>query len=308
MKIFNRIFAAALGLCLVAGGAFAVSADDTNDIAAPAESEDVNIDDYNFVSLTVEGTDTLLFVETESVLKTETVTVGDIIKMAMENNEDLNVVGVDDGYITSVNGLEAGTFGGYDGWMYAVEYFDYEVSEDGETINVNKTIDIPMVGINDYVITGSCTVVLYYGDYDMPFAGYITDEETGMIKLVAYSPVYNENYEIVDFAENALDGGTITLIPVTVDEDGNEVFGDAIVFTADENGMTELDADGKAVENGIYIVIVEKASDVTIEVGEATLTKPAAVRLNDAFVIENPVEPTEEEIICEKIAMLLLGC
>lgn len=309
MKIFNRILAAALGLCLVAGGAFAVSADDTADIAAPVTDEETaELEDYNVVALTIEGTDATLFSDVEAVLKTETVTVGDIIRMAMENNEDLEVVGVDDGYITSINGLEAGTFGGYDGWLYAVEYFTVEEGEVEDLYNVYKTIDVPMVGINDYVITDSCSIVLYYGDYDIPFAGYTVDEESGMIKLVGYSPVYDENYEIVDFAENALAGGTITLVPVTVDEEGNDVYGDEIVFTADENGITELDADGKAVANGIYLVIVEKDSDVTVEIGDVTLTKPAAVRSTDALSVDNPEEPSEEEIKREKISMLLLGC
>ena len=59
---------------------------------------------------------------------------GSSVGDALAAVEDVEIVGLDS-YITTVNGLEAGLFGGWDGWNYRVN---------GKS---------PSVGINDYVLT-----------------------------------------------------------------------------------------------------------------------------------------------------------
>lgn len=70
-------------------------------------------------------------------------------EMRLAAVEDVEIVGLDS-YITTENGLEAGLFGGWDGWNYRVN---------GKS---------PSVGINDYVLTdGRRNSAFYYGMFDM---------------------------------------------------------------------------------------------------------------------------------------------
>ena len=73
---------------------------------------------------------------------------GSSVGDALAAVEDVEIVGLDS-YITTVNGLEAGLFGGWDGWNYRVN---------GKS---------PSVGINDYVLTDGDAILLYYGMFDM---------------------------------------------------------------------------------------------------------------------------------------------
>lgn len=50
-------------------------------------------------------------------------------------------------YVSAVNGEQAGTFGGYDGWLYAVNGVS------------------PRVGIGDYQIEDNDNIIFYYGGY-----------------------------------------------------------------------------------------------------------------------------------------------
>ena len=62
--------------------------------------------------------------------------------------EGVEIVGLDS-YITEVDGIAAGMFGGWDGWNYRVN---------GKS---------PSVGINDYALADGDAVLLYYGMFDM---------------------------------------------------------------------------------------------------------------------------------------------
>lgn len=317
MKITSRILSVILGLAMIAGSAVAVSANDDvapiadtsettaveTDVAAEEETEvtDETEEDLALVFVDIEGAEGNIALTSGTFAKDGSVTVADVLKAVDEADDNLEITGIDEGYITTVNGLTAGTFGGYDGWMYAVKY--YTALEDG---TIGLSIDVPMVGVGDYKIEDSCVIVLYYGDYDIPFAETDVDEN-GMITLVTYSPVYAEDYSISEFAKAPLAEGTFTFVPVTTDEEGNEVLGDAIVFTADENGVTTLSADMNELEEGVYYGYVGKQEAVTV--GETEMTKALVVRYADIYVVvkEEIVEPEPDTTEEDKIQLLLVG-
>lgn len=230
----------------------------------------------------------------------ETVTAGIAIADALDK-AGVSFESMENGYITSVNDISAGMFGGYDGWMYAVKY--YTLNADG---TIQMYIDIPSVSANDYKITSNCQIVLYYGDYGIPFAGFTVTEDN-LIKLVSYSPVYDENYKLVSFEEAPLAGGTMVFNQF--DPEGEiDNPAEPFVFTADENGMTAVDGNFKAVPNGTYYMSVGKQVEATVETGDSekiTASKPAAVRSSDVYVVFNEKSP--EEIKREKVELLLIG-
>lgn len=316
MKIKSRILSVILGLAMIAGSAVAVSANDdvapiadtteTTPVETTAEDEADLIneedEDVALVFVDIEGAEGNIALTSGTFAKDGTVTVADVLKAIDEADDTLEITGIDEGYITTVNGLTAGTFGGYDGWMYAVKY--YTALEDG---TIGMSIDVPMVGVGDYKIEDSCVIVLYYGDYGIPFAETDVDEN-GMINLVTYTPVYAEDYSVSDFTKAPLAEGTFTFVPVTTDEEGNEVLGEAIVFTADENGVTTLSADMKELDEGIYYGYVGKQSD-KIAVGETEMTKALVVRYADIYVVvkEEVVEPEPDTTEEDKVQLLLVG-
>ena len=243
MKITSRILSVILGLAMIAGSAVAVSADDevapiadttetteTTPVETTAEDEADLIneedEDVALVFVDIEGAEGNIALTSGTFAKDGTVTVADVLKAIDEADDTLEITGIDEGYITTVNGLAAGTFGGYDGWMYAVKY--YTALEDG---TIGMSIDVPMVGVGDYKIEDSCVIVLYYGDYGIPFAETDVDEN-GMINLVTYTPVYAEDYSVSDFTKAPLAEGTFTFVPVTTDEEGKEVLGEPLTRTA----------------------------------------------------------------------------
>lgn len=315
MKITSRILSVILGLAMIAGSAVAVSADDdvapisdtteTTPVETTAEDEADLIneedEDVALVFVDIEGAEGNIALTSGTFAKDGTVTVADVLKAIDEADDTLEITGIDEGYITTVNGLTAGTFGGYDGWMYAVKY--YTALEDG---TIGMSIDVPMVGVGDYKIEDSCVIVLYYGDYGIPFAETDVDEN-GMINLVTYTPVYAEDYSVSDFTKAPLAEGTFTFVPVTTDEEGNEFLGEAIVFTADENGVTTLSADMKELEEGVYYGYVGKQETVTV--GETEMTKALVVRYADIYIVvkEEIVEPEPDTAEEDKVQLLLIG-
>ncbi|MCI8387952.1 MAG: DUF4430 domain-containing protein [Clostridiales bacterium] len=311
MKKFARIMAATLSV-LLALGAVAVSADDTptEEVTESVAEEPIAIEEYAEmpVFLTIEGPDELMTIMSGLFPVDGSVTVADVVAdMMAENFPEIEINGLEEGYITSLDGVEGGIFGGWDGWLYAVKY--YMADEDG---NVQLYIDIPTVGIDEYAILSSCQIVIYYGDFDIPFAG-MTMTEDNMIKLVQFTAVYDENYTLIAFDESPLAGGSFDFIPVIVDEETGEIsVGETISFVADENGVTELDYEFRALPNGTYYGSIGMQSETSAEIDGETITAPAAVRASDVYVVDN--HPTEEELRqaeeaarLEQIQILLIG-
>lgn len=214
MKKFNKILILAfVAIVIVAAMPFAVSAETLK------------------VTLRVEGIEANLFygtVEYESGDKA--VTAADIIDKAAEDNESLTVVGASAGYITSVNGIDGGKYGGWDGWMYRVN--DIEAS----------------VGVNEYEVKNGDVIVLYYSDAfgaGMQYPELDTSKlSEGVIKVTSKDTTYDASYN-----------PTVTVNPVvgaTLKFDGN-------TYTTDEKGEVKIDA--SLLTAGSHKVAVEKYAE-----------------------------------------------
>ena len=299
MKKFARFLAVFVSVMMIFG-AVGVFADDSEVVTTAADDEELVIAptpvENATVFVTLESSDGLSYIGSGDFASDGSVSAGDVAKTLLVDHK---LEGLENGYISAVDGLGAATFGGWDGWMYAVKY--YVADESG---NVSLYIDIPNVGLNDYQITGSCVIVLYYADYGAPFAGTIVTEDE-MVGLVTYTPVYDENYNVTSFTEASLANGQFTLTAYTVDENGETVIGKSYVFESDENGLTKLHKDLREVPNGTYFGSVGKQSDKTAQVGDQTISLPEVVRYSDVFTVD--VHPTPEELFKQKIFFLMLG-
>jgi hypothetical protein len=251
------------------------------------------------VYLTIEGPDGLYAFTSGTFPGDGSVSASSAIEtLVAKNYPDMEITGLSDGFITSINGISYGTFGGWDGWLYLIKHIT--VDENGKTQYVNE---VPPFGLNDYMIEDSLQIIVYYGDYDDAIAGYTNVD--GMVKLVQYTPLY-EDYLIIDFIESPLSGGSIDLTPILVDElTGESTYGETISFVADDQGMTTLDAEFRAVQNGQYLVSIGKQSSETAEVGDVILSKPEAARHTFKIIVEN--KPTPEELFIRFILILLIG-
>ncbi|MCX7695286.1 MAG: DUF4430 domain-containing protein [Caloramator sp.] len=119
-------------------------------------------------------------------------------------------------YVEEINGLKAGKFGGYDGWMYYIK-------------SKNK-IETPMVGIDSYIPNDGDEIVVFYGDFTTTYAN--------TIKFIPEIVEPNKPFKI-QFAYTYFDwyqnkevttpiGGAI----VTIDEKN---------YITDENGQISLE-------------------------------------------------------------------
>ncbi|WP_409344479.1 S-layer homology domain-containing protein [Paenibacillus sp. MBLB4367] len=85
-------------------------------------------------------------------------------KLAKERNIPIAVTDSSFGkYVSAIAGVTAATYGGYDGWLYAVQR--------------GGNWDYPMVGMADYGLKPSDRIVVYYGDGD-----------TQLVKAVSVQP------------------------------------------------------------------------------------------------------------------------
>ena len=158
--------------------------------------------------------------------------LGEALSYINENEDSITIEGIENGYITSVNGETAGKFGGYDGWYYSVN---------GET---------PDVGINDYKLKDSDVVVLYYGDYPCQVPKLdLTDVEDGAIKVVSYDSVWYQD-------ENEEWKSTSDWAPVI----GAELDLNGLKCQTDENGVAHFNRSSFKASDTVYVQI-SKYSD-----------------------------------------------
>lgn len=211
------------------------------------------------VSLRIEGPEACYLYDTFEIEKDSN--AGELIAFADEVSDDIEVVGADKGYISEVNGISAGSFGGWDGWYYAVNGI------------------APNVGVSGYTLSDNDTVVLYYGEYPC----YIPQADTSLLASEGK----------ITFTAKATFGDAVLPIDnMTVYFDGNE-------YTTDYNGIVVID-EGQ-VTFGNHSLQVEKygysgapavcryASDYTVFVdtkvfGDANLD--GNVDVNDATYIQ----------------------
>lgn len=192
MKTRVKILSVSLVAMLVSASAISAFAEETNKIS---------------VSLRIEGVDSCLLDANYDV--SEGSTAADLIKYADELSDDITVKGVEDGYITDVNGEAAGQFGGWDGWNYCV----------------NEAA--PNVGVGDFTLSENDTVVLYYGDYPcfIPQMDKSALDSEGKITFTAQSTEYDDNWNPIV--------STIPLEGMTVTFDDSQ-------YITDENGTITL--------------------------------------------------------------------
>ena len=173
--------------------------------------------------------------------------------------EGLTFTGLDKAYITAINGEEAGTYGGYDGWMYRVNNLE------------------PSVGMDQYALKAEDSVVLYYGD---PFGAGMQYPEAdlskiadGVIRFTSQDTTYDDNYE-PSTQTNPVKGATVTW------KAGEE----SATYTTDDNG--EIKIDDRLLTAGPHSLSISK-------VGEEDL--PLILRLAPDFTVTVPETSGGEE-------------
>ncbi|MBO4584196.1 MAG: DUF4430 domain-containing protein [Clostridia bacterium] len=204
------------------------------------------------VKLRIEGINSNLFYDDVTVAYTgEQLSVQDFIIYADEHSDALTVIGAEGAspYISSINGDAAGTFGGWDGWLYTVN---------GEE---------PGVGINETFLKEGDEILFYFGDpygVGMQYPEIdITDINKHIIRFVSNDTTYGEDWSPV-----------VTTNPVV----GMTVLFDGHEFVTDENGEIKLSRDlltavahtvaiDKKAENGLPLVL-RFAPDFTVELPE----------------------------------------
>lgn len=155
------------------------------------------------VSLRIEGPEACYFYNTFEIAKDSN--VGELVSYADEVSDDIEVVGADKGYISEVNGIAAGSFGGWDGWYYAVNSV------------------VPNVGVRDYTLSDNDIVVLYYGEYPC----YLPIADTSALATEG---------KITFTAKATFGDATLPIDNMTVYFDGKE-------YTTDYSGVVVIDED-----------------------------------------------------------------
>lgn len=177
------------------------------------------------INFRIEGPDSNIYYASLSVPYTGSLTAADAFDYLDEQSDELEFIGVSDGYISDVNGIGAGTFGGWDGWYYAV----------------NNAA--PSVGIGDYTLSDGDDLVLYYGGYpcQIPVADTSKLDSEGIISFTSNDVEYDADFNATQVVNKVVDA--------TVTVNGSE-------FTTDENGEIKIPAE--ELQNVLSVQIDKK--------------------------------------------------
>jgi len=162
------------------------------------------------------------------------------------------------GYLTSIGGETAGSYGGYDGWMFEVN-------------NVS-----PSVGMGTYKVQNNDNLVVYYGDTSTAYPLITTTQTRDAITLTCRYNGYDENWNPVNLP---LSGAAITLNGKSYTTDENGVA--TIAVTDDMRGNSYVLGISKTTESGLQQV-VRLASDERLTVQELKNEKTITVRVEGA--------------------------
>ena len=187
-------------------------------------------------SLRIEGADKNLFYDDVTVTA-DSAKLNDVLTALNAQHPELAMQGIDAGYITSICGQAAGSFGGYDGWMFAV----------------NGT-DSP-VGIADCTVAEGDEIVFYYGDpfgrgmqHPVVFADLACN---GILRIMSVDTVYDASYNAtlvfnpVANAQVYVKGGAVDETFVTDEKGQITVCQNASIPAGNYNiQVTRADADG----------------------------------------------------------------
>lgn len=191
-------------------------------MAAASMSVAASADASYDITFRVEGPESNIYYDTLTVPYDDNLTAAEALAYLDEKSDEVKFTGVDSGYITDVNNISAGKFGGWDGWYYAVN---------GEA---------PSVAINDCVLANGDDIVLYYGGYpcQIPQADTSKLDSEGVIVFTSNDKEYDENFNASIVVNKVTDA------EVTVNGDK---------YTTNEDGEIKIPADKLTSELSVQI-------------------------------------------------------
>ncbi len=207
------------------------------------------------ILLRVEGINETFYYNTVEITDADELTAQELLLYADAQEDSLTMTGVDTAYITDVNGDMAGTFGGWDGWLYTVNGV------------------AAATGIDGCVLQDGDSVVLYYGDpYGVGMQFPVVDATAsaeGILTFTSEDTTYDANYNAV-VTVNPVAGADVTL------SDGTT----SLAYITDENGQIMFDQN--AFAGGTYSISISKTSEQGIPLvlrtaADATVTIDTAV-------------------------------
>lgn len=216
-------------------------------------SEELNI------KLRVEGISENLFYDEVSVESTGDLTVKDFLESVNEQYPDLNIEGLDTGFISGVKGESSSYFGGWDGWYYLVNMV------------------APSVGVSDYVLENNDSIILYYSDMatQRPIID-LSDIKNGNIKFTSADVTYDDDWnEIINI--NPVVDATVTI--ATFDDS----------FVTDDNGVISVGE----ISKGEYAISIEKYAEEIVN--EKSLPLVLRFAPDYSITVDNDY-PVEDEL------------
>ena len=178
------------------------------------------------VSLRIEG-------DTECLYRTiEEVAAGSTLKALLEavnTKASLQMVGLETNYITSIKGLSAGKYGGWDGWLYSVNGV------------------VPTDSISDIKLKSGDEVVLFYGDpYGAGFQYPELEISDGSILIYSMDTEYDAAYNPI-VKKKAVASASVSIF----DPSGKEY-----KYVTNESGVIAVDS--ALLKPGTYTYKIEK--------------------------------------------------
>lgn len=212
-------------------------------VAGVAEADGTNKE----VTVRIEGISQNLYYDTLEVPDEDgTLTAADALLYADAQSDAITITGIAEGYITQVNDDVAGTYGGWDGWLFLVN---------GAS---------PSVGIGDCVLNDGDEVVLYYGD---PYGVGMQYPEMNLFNLEAGVVTFTSQDTTYDASGNpSTQTNPVTDMTVTV--------GASTYVTDAAGSITLSDADVQALPQGVQVekkaengcpLVLRLAPDTTLE-------------------------------------------
>lgn len=227
--------------------------------AVYAESEEPVPTVYN-VNVRIEGISELIYSDSLEIWGAEYFTAADVLNYVDLQEDSVTITGIEDSYITDVNGDSAGVFGGWDGWLYMVN---------GEEASV---------GMSDCQITDGDSILLYFGDpygeEGFQFPEAVFDNERGVLTFTSLDTTYDADWNPV-----------LTENPVT---DMN-VYWDDTAYITDDSGQVKIDS--AQLTEGTHSVSYDKYAESGLplvlrsEAGLSFEVTPLAADVNDDRII-----------------------
>lgn len=204
--------------------------------------------DETAVTVRIEGiSETLYCAEVDLPLAAPT--AADALEYIDAHLDAIAITGLEAGYITDVNGESAGTFGGWDGWLYRVNGAE------------------PAVGMGECTLAAGDELVLFYSDaygvgMQFPRIDYAAD---GVVRFVSDDVAYDEAWDPIATV-SPVAGMSVTL----------SANGASETYVTDADGTIRLSAAqaaggefaiaiDKKAENGLPLVL-RFAPDATVVV------------------------------------------